>query len=198
MSEQYPAGQITQLLKSVADGNSEAQEELWRTVYSELRDIARAQVSKEAQPAAMTPTTLIHEAFLRLSLPEGGSFHNRKYFFTAAANAMRRICVEYARKRNTAKRNKGRGTLSLADEPPFAAQDPVEVLAVDDVLTKLEKFAPRQAKIVELKYFGGFTVKETANALEVSSRTVVDEWRLARVWLYRELGDGNGMPIDSE
>jgi RNA polymerase sigma factor (TIGR02999 family) len=184
-------GQITQLLRAVGDGDSNAREELWRVVYAELRAIAQAHVAREARQAAIQPTTLVHEAFLRLSPPDGALFENRRHFFAAAAEAMRRICVDNARKRKQLKRGGGKVAVLLDHEPQFVALDPLEVLAVDEALGKLEQFAPRQARVVAMRYFGGLTCDETAEALELSARTVRNEWRLARAWLYRELVDGS-------
>ncbi len=190
MYKRPEAGEITRLLKAVADGNIRSRENLWKAVYDELRIIANAQVRKEARPAARQATTLIHEAYLRLSPSEGAPFENRKHFFAAAAQAMRCICVDDARKRGRLKRGAGREPSPLVGEPPIVDLDPLEVLAVDEALHRLDQLAPRQGQIVALRYFGGLTLEETAEALDISPRTVSNEWRLARAWLYRQLGDG--------
>lgn len=186
MTDHTKVGQITQLLKAANKGDANARERLWRLVYSELRSIAQAHLAQEARRGATQRTTLIHEAYLRLG---GQAFENRRHFFAAAAEAMRRICVDDARKRKRLKRGGGRAPGSLADEPSVLALDPLQVIAVNEALNTLERLAPRQARIVMLRYFGGLTVEEAAEAMELSSKTAGNEWRLARAWLYRELAE---------
>jgi RNA polymerase sigma factor (TIGR02999 family) len=132
MQDSVKAGQITQLLNAAENGDEHARDSLWRLVYGELRAIANAQVAREAGPAHVRPTTLIHEAFIRLSPTGGASFENRRHFFAAAAEAMRRICVDDARKRKRLKRGGGKAAASLEIEPHVMGMDPIEVLAVDE------------------------------------------------------------------
>lgn len=187
---------ITQLLAAAGDGDATAFERLWRLVYSELHGMAEHRLGQDYDAQRLRPTELLHEAFLRL-VPDGAGIHfvNRRHFFAAAAEAMRRIRIDDARKRRRAKRGGGRKTGSLGDDVGIFAQDSAEVLAVGDALETLARLDRQKADIVNLRYFSGFTVKETAAALELSQRTVINEWRLARAWLHRALSDGTATTI---
>lgn len=182
-----PAAEITALLGRMHDGDAAARDALLPLVYKELEQIARAYVNPAA---SLEPRGLVHELYLKL-VSSPVEARDRKHFYAIAALAMRQILSDRARRRKAAKRggpDKVQVTLSgLADE-----ERQVDVLAVDDALTKLENLSPRQARIVELRCLVGMSVAETADALDVSERTVHSEWRLARAWLTRELDPGPG------
>ncbi len=182
---------VTELLAAVGRGEDSAQEALWAVVYDELRRVARGQMAGEASDLTLQPTALVHEAYFRLFDSQDVQWSSRRHFFAAAAKAMRRIRIDDARKRKRLKRGGAERPAHLAEEPPLFDQDPVEVLAVDEAVDKLEQLDPRKARVVMLRYFAGLTVDETADALDVSPRTVDNEWRLARAWLHRELSKGD-------
>ncbi len=182
-----PAAEITALLGRMHGGDVAARDALLPLVYKELEQIARAYVNPAA---SLEPRGLVHELYLKL-VSSPVEARDRKHFYAIAALAMRQILADRARRRKAAKRGgpeKVQVTLSgLAEEERH-----VDVLAVDDALTKLEELSPRQARIVELRCLIGMSVAETADALDVSERTVHSEWRLARAWLSRELDPGQG------
>lgn len=182
---------VTQLLAAAGRGDPRASSRLWTVVYEELRQLARRQLANEGPGCTFEPTTLIHEAFLRLVGDEPIEWVNRRHFFAAAARAMRHIRIDDARRRGRVKRGGDRQARPAGDELASFDNDPMEVLAVDEALKKLEQVAPRQAEVVMLRYFAGLSVDETAQALEVSPRTVDYEWRFARAWLHRELSRGD-------
>jgi RNA polymerase sigma factor (TIGR02999 family) len=181
---------LSELLRQTEAGSSEARERLWRLIYSELRDMARRGAGQGRSPTLQT-TALIHEAYLRLRGRDGkdAQWKNRAHFFSAAAEAMRRACVDSVRRRKRLKRGAGRPMLPLEVEPAVLPKDPAEILAVDEALAELERRAPRQAQIVKLRYFAGLSVEETAEALGISARTVNVGWQVARAWLHRALSD---------
>ncbi|UCC30411.1 MAG: sigma-70 family RNA polymerase sigma factor [Phycisphaerales bacterium] len=186
-----PPNPLTQLLAAVGQGDVPAQNRLWALIYDELHSVAQGQLAAERGDRTLQPTTLVHEAYLRLTADEDVQWVNRRHFFAAAAQAMRRIRIDDARKRNRQKRGGGRQPGRLVSEPPVFDQDPAEVLAVDEAVNKLEQIDPRKAEVVLLRYFTGLTVAETAEVLGVSPRTVDNEWRFARAWLRRELARGD-------
>lgn len=181
---------LTDLLVRWGEGSSEAFEALVPQVYNELHRLARARLRSERNDHTLQPTALTHEAFLRLFSQDRVQWKNRGHFFAIAAEMMRRVLVEHARKRNTARRG-GREERVAFDEAQDGATPSADadVLALHEALERLEKLDPRQAKVVELRYFGGFNVEETAQILEVSPATIKREWAIARLWLHRELKD---------
>jgi RNA polymerase sigma factor (TIGR02999 family) len=186
MSGDEPPKAITVLLHKMQDGDTGARDELLPLVYGELEKIARAYVN----PAnSLEPRGLVHELYLKLiASKDMVEARDRKHFFAIAALAMRQILTDRARRKKAAKRGgpeQVRVTLSGIAE----TDQQLDTIAVDDALKKLEELSPRQARIVELRCLIGMSVVETADALDVSERTVHAEWRLARAWLSRELGD---------
>lgn len=179
---------ITGILAAVGTGDVDAPAKLWRLVYDELREIAQAQMRREAPGRTLQPTALVHEAYMKLFGGDTSAFQNRRHFFAAAARVMRQIRIDDARKRNRTKRGGVESPREMTDEPAVFAQDPSEVLAIHEALKRLEEFDERKAQLVTLRYFAGLTIDECAVALEVSRRTVINEWKMARTWLYRELG----------
>ncbi len=186
-----PRSPVTQLLAAVSGGDAGAQDRLWSLIYDELRRLAQHQMAAEAPGPTLQPTALVHEAYFRLFGENPVQWTNRGHFFTAAAEAMRRIRIDDARRRGRLKRGGGRQPGSITDDPSVFDQDPVEVLAVGEALEELAQTAPRQAEVVKLRYFTGLTLDECAAVLEVSPRTVDKDWAIARAWLHRKLADSD-------
>ena len=181
-------GEVTLLLRKLREGQSDAAEQLIRLVYPELRRIAGACMRDERPGHSLQPTALINEAWLRLAGQSQIAWRDRAHFFGLAARMMRRILVDHARARLAEKRGAGALVLNLEwveiDSSPRKLE---EILAVDEALERLRQLDPQQARIVEMHYFAGMTVKETAAALGISPRTVDREWALASAWLRRDL-----------
>ena len=179
-----PDRPVTQLLRAASKGDARAAGELLPLVYSELRNLARARMAKTPPGNTLQPTALVHEAYLRLIGGDNPSWNSRGHFFAAAAQAMRQILVEQARRKFTLKRGGNRKRIPLDEVDPAIEPPPEDVLALNEGLTHLEKVDPRKGKIVMLRYFAGLTTEETAAALDVSVATVEREWRFARAFLY--------------
>jgi RNA polymerase sigma-70 factor, ECF subfamily len=181
-------GAVTLLLARVGSGDSGAVSSLFDLLYRELRVLAISAMRSERGNHTLQPTALIHEAFMRLA-DNTSSIENRRHFFGIAATAMRRILVEHARARHAVKRGGHAPRVSLDDVAVAAptALDPVDLEALDAALTQLGTFDPRQARVVELRYFAGLTVEEAADVLDASPRTVKRDWQMARAWLRREM-----------
>ena len=181
-------GHVTALLAAWSAGDPTAVDRLLPIVYVELKAIARRTFRRERGDHTLQPTALVHEAFLKLA-GGGRSFNDRAHFFAVACKAMRQVLVDHARAHASVKRGGGETCVEL----PGAAggserEETVNVLAVDEIVSRLAALDPAQARLVELRFFGGLTVEETAEVLAVSSRTVKRDWRLARAFLARELG----------
>jgi len=177
---------VTELLQKWNGGDEEALEELTPLVHAELRRIARRYMARERLGHTLQPTALVNEAFIRLIDWKNARWENRAHFFGVAATLMRRILVDFARKRP--KRDGEpvlRVSLEKAEEVP-AAEDP-DILALDEALSELAEFDPRKARIVEMRFFGGLSVDETAEVIGVAPITVMREWNKAKAWLYLEL-----------
>ncbi|MEM7357421.1 MAG: sigma-70 family RNA polymerase sigma factor, partial [Acidobacteriota bacterium] len=180
--------EITHLLDRWTEGETEALAELMPKVVSDLRNIASNQLSLETPGHTLQPTALVNELYLRLVGKRTVSWQNRAQFFAFVARMMRRILVDHARSRRSAKRGAGAIRLSLDDSVrlPRPEKDP-DLLALDDALEKLEAVDPQQSRLVELRYFTGLSVKEIAEVEGISPTTVKRYWRTAKMWLYREL-----------
>ena len=187
---QVPSSQITQLLQSVQSGDTEARDQLWRLVHDEVYRIAQARAARDGSAKTLHATVLVQETFLRLMGTDDVSFENRRHFFAAVAESMRRIRVDYARKRKSLKRGGGAQAVALDEDPPAIDVDPAELLAIDEALDRLAAIDPERAEVVKLRYFAGLSVDETADAMGVSPRTVSNYWKAARAWLHRELSGG--------
>ena len=187
-----PRQEFTSLLIAWGGGDRSALDRLMPTVYDELRKLARRQLRREQLGHPLQTTALVHEAFLRLVDARQVRWDSRAHFFGVTARLMRQILVDHARTRDAAKRGGGVAEGSL-DEAVGLATEAVrgDLLAMDEALYRLETLDPRQSRIVELRFFGGLTVDETAAALELSAATVKREWALARAWLWRALRDGS-------
>lgn len=183
---------VTQLLAAAGRGDAAATNKLWSALYDELRRLARCQLAHEAPGRTLDSASLVHEAFQRMIGGEPIEWANRRHFFGAAANAMRRIRVDDARKRGRLKRGgAGQHPGPLNVEPPIFDDDPAELIAIDEALQNLKKTFPRGAEVVMLRYFAGFSIDEAAATLNVSARTVDTDWRFAKAWLHRELSKGD-------
>lgn len=176
---------VTELLGLVRAGDRSAFARLWPVVYEELRTLAAHLLHGERPGHTLRPTALVHEAYLRL-VDQRAGWQDRAHFFAIAAQAMRRILVDRARRRN-AKRGADVDHVSLDAEAVLCIDRSDDFVSLDDALTALAERAPRKAKVVELRFFGGLSVEETAEVLHVSSITVMREWKSAKAWLYREL-----------
>ena len=186
-------GDITLLLRKLRQDQTEAADELVRLVYQELRRIATAYLWRERPGHSLQPTALINEAWLRLADQTQVDWRDRTHFFGVAAQMMRRVLVDHARAHLAEKRGGGVAVLNLdVVEIESSPQKLEEILAVDEVLSRLAQFDPQQGQIVEIHYFAGMTIEETAAALGVSPRTVDREWALACAWLRRELSRKGG------
>jgi len=183
---------VTALLKRLADGNQDAANQLVPMIYQELHRLAVLHLRRERPNHTLQPTALVHEAYLKLVAQRHADWQSRAHFFAVASNLMRRILVDYARRHLRAKRGAGQATLSLDDVLLVSPDRPDEMLALDESLTGLEKMDARQARIVELRYFGGLTVEEVAKLLGISPTSVRREWASAKAWLYGELKEHHG------
>jgi RNA polymerase sigma factor (TIGR02999 family) len=179
---------ITQILSEIKGGSENALHELLPVVYDELRRLANSYLRKERSNHTLQPTALVHEAYLRLAGQNEIEWQNRAHFFGVSARLMREILIEYARGRNRLKRGGAFKTqIALDDAVSFASQKQLDVVAVDDALSKLEQLDRRQARIVEMKFFGGLTVEEISEVLSISPATVKREWASAKLLLYQML-----------
>ncbi len=178
---------VTQLLQLSSEGNRDALDQLLPLVYDELRRVARHQISKERANHTLQATALVNEAYLKLIGQHSVDWQNRAHFFSIAAETMRRILVNHAVERNAQKRGGGMTLLSLDEEIDFIHQRDLDMLALDEALKKLEEFDQTQAKIIELKFFGGMTNEEIASVMGVSESTIKREWRMAKAWLQTKI-----------
>ena len=180
-------GEITQLLIDLGKGDRDAEARLIPLVYDELRRLANRYMRGERPDHTLQPTALVHEAYLRLIEQERVAWRNRAHFFGVAAKLMRRILVDHARARLTAKRGAAQPAVQLEDGLVFAEERSGEFVALDEALQRLAQFDPRLERIVELRFFGGLPVEETAEVLGISTRTVKRDWNAAKMWLHGEM-----------
>src|SRR5436305_8372968 len=180
-------GMITKLLQTWSDGDPEAAQRVLPLVYEELRNIACRQLRRERGGHTLQATAVVHEAYLRLQGQAGFEWPSRAHFFAFAAHLIRRILVDHARHRNRAKRGGGLERVTLAEAADLAPERAPDLVALDAALTSLEALDCRKAAVVELRFFAGLTLDETAEHLGVSPETVGREWRRARAWLYDQL-----------
>lgn len=179
--------QITQLLQAWRSGDGDALERLAPLVYAELRKIAHGYMRHEEQEVTLQATALVNEAWLRLVDIESVDWQDRAHFFGVSAQMMRWILVDAARARIRDKRGGKAPKLNLDEIPDLSSGHGAELIAVDDALTALARFDPRKARVIELRFFGGLSVEETAEVLKISPQSVMRDWRLARTWLMREM-----------
>jgi RNA polymerase sigma factor (TIGR02999 family) len=200
-NQKQSPGEVTRLLQRWADGDAAALETLWPLVYDDVRRLARRQMARERADHTLQGTALVNEAFIRLAGQRVLEWQNREQFLSLAAQIMRRVLVDHARQRGAQRRGDGAQRLSLYDtQAAFevdAAQaldalhdERVDVLAIDAALSRLQQIDAPQGRIVELRYFGGLTLEETARVVGISLASVKREWAMARAWLRRELVSG--------
>jgi RNA polymerase sigma-70 factor, ECF subfamily len=178
--------QVTQLLKAMHAGDTQAAESLLPLVYAELHRLAKGYMRRERPDHTLQATALINEAYLRL-VGEDIDWNSRAHFIGLAAHVMRRVLVDYARAHNAEQRGGGLQRVEMQDELAISAERLDEVEHLDEALKKLEKENPRQARVVELRYFGGLSVEQIGALLQIAPRSVKRDWALARIWLFREL-----------
>jgi RNA polymerase sigma factor (TIGR02999 family) len=189
-----PSSDVTRLLARWSDGDADALEQLVPLIYGELKRIASNQLRRERPEHTLAPTALVHELYLRLVDQRGATWQNRAHFFGLAAQMMRRILVDHARAQQAEKRGGSITRVSLEEAlegswtgPGGPDRGAADVLAIDEALERLAQMDGEQGRIVELRFFAGLSVEETAHVLKRSPRTIKREWRLAKAWLYREL-----------
>ena len=183
----HPSEGITQLLERWSNGEEKARDELMPLVYDELHRLAATYLRRERREHTLQPTALVNELFLKFSEQHSMNWRNRAQFFGVAAELMRRILVDSARAHRASKRGGDRFCVSLKNLAAFGEQPDADLLALHDALNRLEEIDPDQARIVELRFFGGLTIKETAEVMGTSHATVEREWKLAKAYLKREL-----------
>lgn len=181
------AGEVTRLLTEISAGDAGATDKLLPLVYQELRDLARARMARERPGQTLTPTALVHDAYLRLMENPDMDWHSRGHFFGAAAEAMRRILIEIARRKATQRRGGGRARETLTTLKDVSAADPAGILDLDEALSRLEAIDDQMAVVVKLRFFAGMTISETAKVMDLSPRSVNRLWTGARAWLNREM-----------
>ena len=181
---------VTELLRNWSDGDKQAQETLFQVIYNDLHRQAARYLRNEQPGLSLQTTDLIHEAYLRLISQQHVEWQNRLHFFAIAAKVMRRILVDHVRGRQAAKRGGTDIRLPLEDAMAVLPGQDLDFVALDEVLTRLAEIDPQQSQIVELRFFSGLSVEETAKVLDVSERTVKRDWNVAKAWLRRELSRG--------
>lgn len=181
-----PPGEVTRLLRQFSEGNQDAVRQLVPLVYERLRRIAARQMRAERPDHSLQPTALVHEVYLKLLKQKRVTWESRTQFYSVAARLMRRVLVDHARQFKSSKRGKGQ-KISLESTLIYSLQQSVELLAIDEALTRLAEKDPRSSRVVELRFFGGCSEEEIAVILGISARTVKRHWRVARAWLYAEL-----------
>ena len=182
-----PSQDITVLLSSVRNGDSAAMQQIIPLVYGELRKLAGRYMRLERPDHTLQPTALVNEAFLRRAQGQNITWENRAQFFGIAARLMRQILIDHAREHSAAKRGSGQKAMALDEGLVYSADKAGEMVALDDALQRLERLDARQSRIIELRFFGGLSVEETAEVMGISPRTVKREWSIARLWLHREV-----------
>ncbi|MDM7921801.1 MAG: sigma-70 family RNA polymerase sigma factor [Pyrinomonadaceae bacterium] len=191
MMEKNAPADITRLLLEWRNGSERALDELMPIVYSELRRMARNYMRRQSPGHTLQTTGLVNEAYMRLVDSNRVNWQDRNHFFAVSAQLMRRILVDFARRKNSQKRGGDQIMVTLDERVDKAAESGTDLVALDEALTRLAEFSPRQSRIVELRYFAGLTEEQVADTLGVSSRTVRRDWNLAKAWLYRELQPGS-------
>jgi len=190
-SAEAAVGEVSQLLRAWSGGDQNALEKLTPIVYDELHRLAGRHMRRERPGHSLQTTALVNEAYLRLVDYRRMEWQNRAHFFAVSAQLMRRILVEHARRHNL-KRGVGLQQVSLDEAAAMGGRRPIDLVALDDAMQALEQLDPRKVQVVEMRFFGGLSVEETAEVLKVSAVTVMRDWSTAKAWLYRELAGGTG------
>jgi RNA polymerase sigma-70 factor, ECF subfamily len=183
---------VSELLSALANGSPTAAEQLMPLVYGELKRVARAYMRRERPDHTLQTTALVHEAYLRLVRQENARWQGRSHFFGIAAQLMRRVLIDHARGHLRQKRGGAQVTLPLNEALAFSPEHSEDLLRLDEALHRLSKLDPRQGQVVELRFFGGLSVEETAEYLKISPKTVKRDWAVAKAWLHGELRRGDG------
>jgi RNA polymerase sigma factor (TIGR02999 family) len=183
---------VTQLLKQLSNGNQDVLAELIPLVYDELRRLAAYHLRRERSNHTLQATALVHEAYLKLVDQRHVDWKNRSHFFGVAAHLMRRILLMHARRSHAAKRGASAARISLDEAVVFTREHSTELVMLDELLTRLAALDPQQARVVELRFFGGLSVEETAELIGISTATVKRDWAMAKAWLAREMAAGHG------
>ena len=189
--------EVTQLLRDWSGGDIDAAERLMPLVYEELRRLARNYLRRERSDHTLQPTALVNEAYLKLVDQSRVSWQDRHHFYGIAAQMMRRILVDHARAHAAEKRGGPLGKVSLEEANVPTGERAAELVELDDALQKLTEVFPRKGRVVELRFFGGFSVEETAQILSVSDKTVMREWESAKLWLCRQMDGGSGAGVEN-
>lgn len=187
MASSDPTGGVTQILARAGEGDAEAAEALFPLVYDELRRLAGSCLRDERAGHTLQATALVHEAFLKLVGQSGASYTDRRHFFAIASTAMRRILVNHAKAKKAEKRGGGRAPIALDEAQAVFEERAIDLLALDEALDRLAAIDPDQARLVELRFFGGMTMEQVADQLDISPRAAHYEWSAARAWLRGEL-----------
>lgn len=191
-----PDGQVTLLLKAMNQGDKSAADQLLPLVYAELHRLAAGYMRRERRDHTLQPTALINQAYLRIAQQDHMEWQNHAHFIGFAANVMRRVLVDHAREHHAAMRGGKRVRVDLDEGIAVSKEPSTEILILEQALTRLEKLNPRQAKVVEMRYFGGMSVEEVASVLGIAPRSVKRDWALARLWLFEEIQKGAGGEIN--
>jgi len=185
------AQHVTGLLQAWSSGDESALDKLTPLIYGELRRLARGYIGRERKDHTLQTTALVNEAYLKLIDQRNVSWQNRAHFLAVSAKLMRRILVDYARSRRYAKREGETRKVALEEAAMVSKERGADLIAVDDALITLEVVDPRKCQVVELRFFGGLTIEETAEVMQASHATIERDWTSARAWLYREISRGN-------
>ena len=189
--------EVTQLLLDWSEGNQAALDKLMPLIYQQLRRMAHQYLNKERKGHTLQTTDLVHEAYLRLVDQRRVHWQNRAHFYGIAAQLMRRVLVDCARRRRRIKRGGGAAMVSLGEVAAVSRQSVLDVIEIDEALNKLAKMDRRKAQIVELRFFGGLEVEETAAFLKISEITVMRDWKMAKAWLHKELSEIRSVTSES-
>ena len=182
--------EVTRILNAAEQGDKRAIDQLVPALYQELRELAAFKLSREKPGQTLQPTALVHEAYLRLAGQEGTTWKSRTHFFAAAAEAMRRILIENARRKHRLKRGAGLQRVDLGEGQAASVQSPQDLIAVDEALSKLAEVDKTKAELVKLRYFAGLTLDQAADVLGISPTTAKRHWTYARAWLYKMITSG--------
>jgi len=191
----FPSQEVTQLLRAWSEGDKSALDQLYRIVYDELRRLAHRYMSRENAGHTLQTTALVNEAYLRLAEVKDMNWQDRAHFFAVSANVMRRILIDEARARRAERRGGDNLTIALDEALDVEKGEDLDLIALDLALQSLAKINQRQSQVIELRYFGGLTVEETAEVLKVSADTVMRDWRFAKAWLKREMVRESNSPL---
>lgn len=191
----FPSPEVTQLLRAWSEGDKSALDQLYQIVYDELRRLAHRYMSRESVGHALQTTALVNEAYLRLAEVKDMNWQDRAHFFAVSANVMRRILIDEARARRAERRGGYNLTIALDEALDVEKEDDLDLITLDLALQSLAQINQRQSQVIELRYFGGLSVEETAEVLKVSSDTVMRDWRFAKAWLKREMVRESNSPL---